>query len=379
MSTTSISTAKVRTPVPPAQKARKAQPPAKPGAGLGQDTLQLSRNLGQATPPVTPPRRPAPPPPPEPPTVDTPDEALPLVLAGKLVEVRNPEHSPASVAIKPLEGESEPTYELLLRNRPTRIRFAGFSPEEAKERLSTTLVAALQASPEAFQALPALTIKQGGILEATVTVKGVPQQVEARPVSDVDGKRTFDVGTEGTTVRFVVPSSLNAYAAMASAAVLYAQVPDHLRMAIKDLAIEAGPNPQDAEWAVKYNMPGFTSAATGGNGKATFYNGARNLNMDIFHHEFGHIMGQRFSTQNKLFPDDWEAAIAGDANIVTSYGATNTDEDFAESWWMYMMLRLEQRVRAHEAPQNLEEFGQKFPRRKAILDAIYEGTRKPAS
>ena len=159
---------------------------------------------------------------------------------------------------------------------------------------------------------------------------------------------------------------------------MWAQIPTAMRGALKTITVENGANPTDAEWAVKYNRPDFASAATGGNGQATFWRGTQYLREEFFLHEFGHVLGQTYSTKNDMIPDDWAEAIAADNRQVTEYSTAAPAEDFAESFWIYTTLRNGGMPRLQDGPTTLAEFQARWPKRGAILDAIFSGERRPA-
>ncbi|MEB3222796.1 MAG: hypothetical protein VKS61_12040 [Candidatus Sericytochromatia bacterium] len=155
------------------------------------------------------------------------------------------------------------------------------------------------------------------------------------------------------------------------------QLPGNLRGLLKQVHVEEGANPTDAEGGRKYDMPAFTSAASGGNGAATFWHGDRHVTEEVFFHEFGQVLGQAFSTTSDFVPDGWAAAREADGAGVSTYGDASLNEDFAEAFAIWMTVRNGQLPRVANPPASLLEFGQRFPARAAILQSIMRGERRP--
>ncbi|HEY9765193.1 MAG TPA: hypothetical protein V6C82_02475, partial [Chroococcales cyanobacterium] len=153
----------------------------------------------------------------------------------------------------------------------------------------------------------------------------------------------------------------------------YARIPEHLRPVVKNIAIDPGSNPMDAYWAKQYNMENFTSAATGANGSVNFYHGTKYFMEDYFNHEFGHNVGQAYSTKNTLIPDNWEAAVKADGQVVTDYAKSSPAESFAEAWMTYMSIKGGQKF-----PLTEQDFKQKYPNQAKVLESIYSGEVKPS-
>lgn len=53
----------------------------------------------------------------------------------------------------------------------------------------------------------------------------------------------------------------------------YVKIPQQMRHVLKEVRISDGPNPADKEWEKRYGIPGFSSAASAGDGVMTFCNG----------------------------------------------------------------------------------------------------------
>ncbi len=122
-------------------------------------------------------------------------------------------------------------------------------------------------------------------------------------------------------------------------------VPTNQLGPMNQIAISANPNPSDAYWATQYNTPGFTSAATGGGGNATFYpvapasaaSQARNDSNMI--HESGHTFSKDLWAAKPAEKTAWQDAITKDGKLPSKYAGSSIDEDFSESLVMYSLSK----------------------------------------
>jgi 2'-5' RNA ligase len=156
-----------------------------------------------------------------------------------------------------------------------------------------------------------------------------------------------------------------AYSASAAAEI----IGKHLDEALKHIHPQAagelhqvlvlnGKNPADSYWAKQYKMPGFQSAAVGGNGRVTFWRtgSAAMQNPQTFYHELGHVFGvwggapdidawrraQRLDMawngpDGKLRMKGYTSggpltgqAVTGESSI-TAYASNSANEEWAES------------------------------------------------
>jgi hypothetical protein len=203
---------------------------------------------------------------------------------------------------------------------------------------------------------------------------GPLQAIEVRRAPGADGKAKFTIAAKQGAFELTMPTGERETWAVAQAFHLWAEIPPAMRGVLHEVKIESGANPQDAEWAEKYHTPGFKSAATGGNGQTTFWSGPDNLQEAYFLHEFGHVLGQTYSTKGTLVPDGWEDAITADNAVPTDYAKSSPAEDFAESFWLYLTLRNGQAPRYMPfGPKTPAEFAERYPQRAKILDAIFDG------
>lgn len=125
---------------------------------------------------------------------------------------------------------------------------------------------------------------------------------------------------------------------------------------LAEVNVFARGSPADPHWAVAYNTPGFTSGASAGGGRMEFWNGRNLNNLDLFRHEYGHIIGVRngppdlslwekarhldtaTSSKFKRMQMSGRTHQAGTKNV-TTYGANALVEDWAESVMLFLRDR----------------------------------------
>lgn len=148
----------------------------------------------------------------------------------------------------------------------------------------------------------------------------------------------------------------NAFSAVTASEVING-FPPYLKQGVKRVSFFDIPCPTNEYWAIEYNSPGFTAAATDG-GRTTFYQKpeSREEFSKLMAHEAGHILdiGGRFSKSKEWI----EAVSADDAkygfrNFPTPYAGKHIREDFAESIKMFI--------------NNKEKFKEEYPNRAAFL------------
>jgi hypothetical protein len=110
------------------------------------------------------------------------------------------------------------------------------------------------------------------------------------------------------------------------------------------IVLSPHPNPSDAYWAKQYHTPGFTSAATGGNGGVTYYPQGpgywnRQEEVDrVMSHEGGHTYsGDLWRDPAKA--QAWKDAMAKDGRSPSKYADNAPTEDFSESLAMYNLSK----------------------------------------
>ncbi|MCA9793523.1 MAG: hypothetical protein KC910_17050, partial [Candidatus Eremiobacteraeota bacterium] len=124
--------------------------------------------------------------------------------------------------------------------------------------------------------------KLQGALDRSGTVSvtnsaGETVEVRLSETASQKDKRVFQIqmGRHSLTVK--IPEGQDPIEVLGRLVDYWSQIPEHLRGQAQTVVIENGRNPADASWAETYHIPGFTSAATAGDGTITFWNGVGNL------------------------------------------------------------------------------------------------------
>lgn len=150
-------------------------------------------------------------------------------------------------------------------------------------------------------------------------------------------------------------------------------VPPGQLATIKEVVLSPNPNPNDALWAEEYNIPGFKSAATGGNNGVTHYPLDNALTQNTIDsntiHEGGHTYSQEI-WKNRKHQDAWNEAINSDNQAPSKYAESSPGEDFAESLVMHVLATgtpCEAVARAI------------YPARFAVFDQLFAPPSMPAS
>ena len=168
------------------------------------------------------------------------------------------------------------------------------------------------------------------------------------------------------------------------------RVPASLRQSLTRVELTDKPNPDDAYWAKKYDIPDFQSQATAGGGKITFWsltpqNAEENLEHGVSH-EVGHLVGETarvsesnlferlFGGQPEKYPEDWPAAMQADGNAVDTglkvgpegknYSESSPGEDFAEAFKAYLDSRA-------SGMMGTMGFAMRYPNRLKVLSRIW--------
>lgn len=126
-------------------------------------------------------------------------------------------------------------------------------------------------------------------------------------------------------------------------------------------------NNQDGGWETQYNMPGFTSGATGGDGKITVYNGG-GLSREMFAHEAGHNLAtDRYGSPT---PDSrsYYATKTKGLPEVSPYASKSITESFAEDVSRYF-----------DTPIGQKPMKETHPERYKIIGAIISGRKDKRS
>jgi hypothetical protein len=207
-------------------------------------------------------------------------------------------------------------------------------------------------------------------------------QVEQGKTSPDSGSTAYSVTVGDDQFTVNIPEGEDPNEVIARLTDFYSQQPENVRGAVSTINIEPGRNPSDEYWAEEYDTPGFTSAATGGGGTITFWNGSQYIQEGVFDHEFGHNIGSAVRQEQDEetggfggFLNKIEDFLSGDnrsTNIprgsseaarndsISDYGDNAIAEDFAETWEAYIDA-------VEGGPEALEEFRTTYPERYALI------------
>lgn len=202
---------------------------------------------------------------------------------------------------------------------------------------------------------------------------------------NVGTSASYTLGMGQDKLEIQVPPGVDPTVALGRVADYYSQQKENLRGALDTIRIDANPNPDNEYWGKKYGIEDFRSAATGGGGKITFYEGLSHLNESVFNHEFGHNVGaavrvaqdrearqtgqlgamKRLDTQtgdnrSANVPRGQSRAAAADGRSVSNYGESSIGEDFAEFFEAY-------REAEEKGSAALARLAKKYPNRYALL------------
>jgi hypothetical protein len=147
--------------------------------------------------------------------------------------------------------------------------------------------------------------------------------------------------------------------------------PEQVRRMVKEVHVNPGRNPDDAYWARQpgYRNPNFRSYMTAGaEGIVNVYPSPNAHRADFARkslaHESGHTVSKQLWGENtnsqKWKP--WRDAMKSDGISPSTYSRSSPNEDFAESWALFMEVRGKPRE---------EELRLLFPARWAILATLH--------
>ena len=148
--------------------------------------------------------------------------------------------------------------------------------------------------------------------------------------------------------------------------------PEQVRRMIKEVHVNPGRNPSDTYWQ---SQPGYSNIANfrsymtaGADGIVDIYPSTSPHNATTgrtsIAHESGHTVSQKLwgtNTNNKKWKP-WRDAMKSDGLSASTYAQSSPDEDFAESWALFMEVR--------HGPRE-EELRLLFPARWAILATLW--------
>jgi hypothetical protein len=147
--------------------------------------------------------------------------------------------------------------------------------------------------------------------------------------------------------------------------------PEMVRRMVKEVHVNPGRNPEDAYWAKQpgYAKKDFRSYMTAGEeGIVSIYPSKNPHRADFARkslaHESGHVVSQKLWGTNPQGPKwkPWRDAMKSDGLVPSGYAKSSPEEDFAESWALFMEVRGKPRE---------EELRLLFPARWAILATLW--------
>jgi hypothetical protein len=147
--------------------------------------------------------------------------------------------------------------------------------------------------------------------------------------------------------------------------------PEQVRRMVKEVHVNPGRNPDDAYWAKQpgYKKKDFRSYMTAGaEGIVDIYPSKRAHDAETARtsiaHESGHTVSKQLWGDNAKGPKwkPWRDAMKSDNLSPSTYARSSPNEDFAESWALFMEVRGKPRE---------EELRILFPARWAILATLW--------
>jgi SPP1 gp7 family putative phage head morphogenesis protein len=141
--------------------------------------------------------------------------------------------------------------------------------------------------------------------------------------------------------------------------------PDSLKKHTKNVYWSNQRNKRDEYWEIKYNIPNFTSAATGGDGDVVVYNGEM-LGHGSAAHEMAHNLANVIygDTTPPRTSDFGKAAF--NTKSPTEYGNSSDAEDFAESMRLYI------RINNGLENESTKDFRENYPDRYRIMQKLID-------
>jgi hypothetical protein len=182
----------------------------------------------------------------------------------------------------------------------------------------------------------------------TLTEREINKQAESLGKLSIHGmsKEAEVVGVEVGDVLFIWEPDTSRAAAKTIANVFSSEndIPENLLSSVGQVVITNQRNEADARWAKRYKIPGFQSAATGGDGTTVIYNGSP-LGVKSYSHEAGHSLADTLwnSTtppSNSDFGQTQTVTKTGrirKGNAVSTYGQSSAAEDFAETAGLFVV------------------------------------------
>lgn len=193
---------------------------------------------------------------------------------------------------------------------------------------------------------------------------------------DQTGDNTYEVEVDGETFEVEIGDDYDRDQVLANLVDYYSEIPPHLREALDRVVFNNGDFDNDFDGFVPANSGTIEFDAGAFSDDGT-------LDRSLFHHEFGHALGNHLEDQDdggfenfrerftgeggEARPDDFEDAYEADGSPDfqgNSAGDNALNEEFADGWQFYLDLALND-------PEGLEEFREMYPETAALYDEIY--------
>jgi hypothetical protein len=203
-------------------------------------------------------------------------------------------------------------------------------PEEKKAPIPIFDRLGQESDPVVRRGIIEQYIRETAVPAGVAKVHGMPSQAPFDSI-DVNGQKVHFVSATKSSVVQSIDSWHQAQQAE--------PIPVVLTQETKNIYFVSDRNEKDAYWEKVYNMPGFTSLATGGGGNIVVYSN-HVLDAGAYTHEMGHNLATKlYGVSQKPTPGSDFAAAAAREVAPSSYAAVALSEDFAESIRMFLTQR----------------------------------------
>jgi hypothetical protein len=259
-----------------------------------------------------------------------------------------------------------------LRSELDSDAFAQGTPREQHDRLQ----AFLRDQPGIQEVLDT---PAGSLTSNTRVTVGAPIKVPSVPFSSGAGPGTrYDVQVDGRTIPVYISDAQQASGTyqhdLDDVTAALSRMPPEARAHINEIHVDSGRSSSDAYWAQKFGDPNFRAYMTADSGRGvltvhpTVHPTTPEFMTGSFVHEAGHFDSfNRWGHNPETDPgwQDWRTAMQSDQVAASTYGKSNTAEDFAEAYNLYFQ------VRGTPAEAELRQI---MPERFALLDGLYGTT-----
>ena len=168
-----------------------------------------------------------------------------------------------------------------------------------------------------------------------------------------------------------------------------AELPVESLVQIRAVNLNPWPNPDDAQWTVNpdYNPGGgvFESYMSADDGVVTIYPSKYNADLKRIEkslmHETGHTVSEAAFGEIATDAgwDVWREAMANDGISVSRYGKSSVEEDYAESWslWLAVATRARRTPRDALRTARAAEVAALIPNRVRVMETLLQTGKAP--